>query len=222
MRLYVAAVCSIMSYGSEAWILDKETKRALNGANSKMVSVITGRTIHDEAKEDGRTYDVVAGMRATRLRWLGQILLMKEDRMVHKTVKMMHENRRDGDLLMDAPKSANWEDLIKMAATEKGKLWQRLVRQIKDVVYIEAAKGAKAKRKRDKNQKTNKKSKKKSAGKEATGSAKTAMATARNDDDDDEDDSEGGDEWVIKRRVYKNTLGIRSPCSRRKVSHSPR
>ena len=142
--------------------------------------------------------------------------------MVHKTVKMMYENRRDGDLLMDAPKSANWEDLIKMAATEKGKFWQRLVRQIKDVVYIEAAKGAKAKRKHGKKQKTNKKSKKKSAGKEATGSAKTAMATARNDDDDDEDDSEGGDEWVIKRRVYKNTLGIRSPCSRRKVSHSPR
>ena len=141
MRLYVAAVCSVMCYGTEAWTLDKKTKSALNGANSKMVSAITGRTIHDEAKSDGKTYDVVAGIRATRLRWLGQILRMKEDRMVHKTVKMMYEDRRDGDLLMDAPKAVSWEELKKMAAAEKGKLWQQLVRQIKDVVCIEATKG---------------------------------------------------------------------------------
>ena len=75
MRLYVSAVCSIMIYGSEAWILDAATQRALNGANSKMVSQITGRTIREEAVE-GKTYDVVAGIRATRLRWLGLILRM--------------------------------------------------------------------------------------------------------------------------------------------------
>ena len=43
------------------------TQRALNGANSKMVSQITGREIREEATE-GKTYDVVAGIRATRLR----------------------------------------------------------------------------------------------------------------------------------------------------------
>ena len=36
MRLYVAAICSIMCYGSEAWVLDEVTQRALNGANSKI------------------------------------------------------------------------------------------------------------------------------------------------------------------------------------------
>ena len=65
MRLYVSAVCSVMIYGSEAWKLDDQTKRALNGAKSKMVATITGRTIHEEASE-GNTYDVIAGIRATR------------------------------------------------------------------------------------------------------------------------------------------------------------
>ena len=51
MRLYVSAVCSVMIYGSEAWKLDDQTKRALNGANSKVVESITGRTIHEEVSE---------------------------------------------------------------------------------------------------------------------------------------------------------------------------
>ena len=83
-------------------MLDEKTKRALNGANSKMVSAITGRTTHEEAKE-GKTYDIVAGIRATRLRWLGHILRMPEKRMIHKAVKLLYSNRAEGDLLMDAP-----------------------------------------------------------------------------------------------------------------------
>ena len=46
------SVYSILTYGSEAWILDKETRRTINGANANMFSVITGRTSHEEA---GRT-----------------------------------------------------------------------------------------------------------------------------------------------------------------------
>ena len=74
----------------------------LNGANSKMVSHITGRTPREEAST-GKTYDVVAGIRAKRLKWLGQILQMDEERMLLQTVKMMYADRREGDLLMDAP-----------------------------------------------------------------------------------------------------------------------
>ena len=59
MRLYVSSVLSIMIYGSEAWRLTTEVKRAVNGANSKMVAAITGRTIHEEAQKDGKTYDAV-------------------------------------------------------------------------------------------------------------------------------------------------------------------
>ena len=75
LRLCVSAGCSVMIYGAETWVLDNETKRALNGANSRMVSAITGRTPHEEATEDSKTCDVVTGIRATRLRWLGRTMV---------------------------------------------------------------------------------------------------------------------------------------------------
>ena len=49
MRLYKACICSILTYGSEAWRITAEVAAALNGANARMVSVITGRTPHQEA-----------------------------------------------------------------------------------------------------------------------------------------------------------------------------
>ena len=41
LRLYVACVCSIMVYGAEGWQMNEETRRALNGANSQMLSIQT-------------------------------------------------------------------------------------------------------------------------------------------------------------------------------------
>ena len=37
MRLYKSCVCSILTYGSEAWKITTTVAAALNGANSKMV-----------------------------------------------------------------------------------------------------------------------------------------------------------------------------------------
>ena len=66
LRLYRSCVCSILTYGSEAWYLNREMRRALNGANSQMVSKITGRSVHEEAAE-GKTFDIVRWIRARRL-----------------------------------------------------------------------------------------------------------------------------------------------------------
>ena len=55
-----------MTYGSEAWRLTDTVRAALNGANSRMVSVITGNTIHAEASND-KTFDLVMWIRARRL-----------------------------------------------------------------------------------------------------------------------------------------------------------
>ena len=49
MRLYKSCVCSIMTYGSEAWKLTGNVIAALNGANARMVNIITGRTSPQEA-----------------------------------------------------------------------------------------------------------------------------------------------------------------------------
>ena len=65
LRLYKASVCSILTYGSEAWRLTREVSAALNGADASMVSIITGRTIRDEAAED-KTFDLVKWIRARK------------------------------------------------------------------------------------------------------------------------------------------------------------
>ena len=53
--------------------------------------------------------------------------------MIHKAVKMLYQHRQDGDLLMDAPTSTSWEDLIMQAKDVKK--WGKPVREIKDTIY---------------------------------------------------------------------------------------
>ena len=64
LRLYKSSVCSVMTYGSEAWQLTAEVTRALNGANSQMLSVITGKTPHVETTKDSCTFDLLRWIRA--------------------------------------------------------------------------------------------------------------------------------------------------------------
>ena len=46
---------------------------------------------------------------------------MKDDRMVLKATKMMYSNRKDGDILMDAPQTDRWGELRAMVTADKGK-----------------------------------------------------------------------------------------------------
>ena len=211
MRLYVSAVCSIMIYGSEAWRLDDEVKRVLNGANSKMVSAITGRTIREEATP-GKTYDVIAGIRATRLRWVGSILRLRkrngEERLIKKALKTMYGNRMEGDILVDVPANGSWEELCKLAEDKKG--WQERVRAIKDVIYIEAMKGTKRKRKgkSKKARKTKKKTKKNRAGASAARGDSGNDASEENEEDEDEED-----DWGMGTARTMKPLGGRVTCN---------
>ena len=128
LRVYIVGVCSQLTYGSEAWRLDEKTIRMLNGINSKLLHHITGKTIKEEASDDTRTFDLVRWIRARRAQWLGHILRMDKDRMVHKAVKIMHANRVPGDLLMDVP-DYSWEGLIQLASGRDA--WRELVQAIK-------------------------------------------------------------------------------------------
>ena len=66
LRIYVVGVCSQLTYGSEAWRLDEQTVRMLNGANSRLLHRITGKTIKEEATQGTRTFDLVRWIRARR------------------------------------------------------------------------------------------------------------------------------------------------------------
>ena len=84
IRIYKTGVCSRLVYGSEAWTLDAKTRAMLNGANSRMVARITGRSAREEASRRTRTFDVVTWIRARRLQWVGHILRMDPTRLVHQ------------------------------------------------------------------------------------------------------------------------------------------
>ena len=66
LRLYISAVCSILSYGSEAWLLDDRACRAINGANAAMLSHITGNTIRHEPTATTTTFQILRWIRVSK------------------------------------------------------------------------------------------------------------------------------------------------------------
>ena len=69
----------------------------------------------EEATPITRTFDLVRNIRARRLERVGHILRMEWGRLVHKAVCWIYNNRKEGDLLMDVPASADWWHLVYLA-----------------------------------------------------------------------------------------------------------
>ena len=120
LRLYKAAVCSVLTYGAEAWRINPDVAKAINGANSQMLSIITGKTPHQEVSIKWRTFDLVRWIRARRLKWLGQILRLGPERLIKQAVYEMFMAPQAGDLLMDAPDTkGSWRQLCTYACDEE-------------------------------------------------------------------------------------------------------
>ena len=120
LRLYKSCVCSILTYGSETWRIDEQTRKTLNGANASMVSVLTGKTPHQDVSSKWKTFDIVAWIRDRRLQWLGHILRMGPERKLKQTVFEMFKHRSEGDMLMDAPEYKSWKGIC----TQDRKRWR--------------------------------------------------------------------------------------------------
>ena len=129
LRLYKACICSILTYGSEAWTLTTEVTRAINGSNAQMMAGITGNTPHQEASTKSRTFDIILWIRARRLQWLGHILRMGTERLLKRAAYEMFKNRKAGDLLMDAPTHQTWKELCTYAVDRD--YWRARVRSMK-------------------------------------------------------------------------------------------
>ena len=83
----------------------------MNGANSRMVSVITGKTAHEEETADTHSFDLVRAVRARWMTWFGHILRMDPQLMLYRTVQHMYGNLQGGNILMDASKADTWREL---------------------------------------------------------------------------------------------------------------
>ena len=122
LRLYQAAVCSIMTYGCENWRLTPPIMRKLNGANSKMLSRLTGKSIPQEARSATCSYNLVRAIRKRRLKWLGHILRAGPGRITYQAVEEQRRMGLPGNLLMDAPQHITLGDL---AVKAKDRLYWR-------------------------------------------------------------------------------------------------
>ena len=129
IRLYSAAVCSLMSYGCESWPFTEEVTRRINGANSRMLASFTSKTIQQEARPLTTSLNLVLRLRKTRLRWLGHILRGGKDQLTYQAIKAQFMSRMKGSLLTDAPPHTCIEDLIPLA--EDRAHWRALVRKLK-------------------------------------------------------------------------------------------
>ena len=99
IRLYTVTVCSLLTYGCESWTLSDKVMRMINGANSQMLSRITGHNVMQEARRATTSYDILTHIRRMRLTWLGQILRSNPNSMLFRAVEMQRDMDMTGNLL---------------------------------------------------------------------------------------------------------------------------
>ena len=128
IQLYQSAVIATLSHCHEAWILDDKTRATLGGFNAQCLSIITGRNQRTERVHP--TWDLIKTLRTRRLRWLGHILRLDEDRLLRKVVIAMEKPYPKGSIMMDAPPHDTMDDLIYLAGDhgyENHKEWSAYV-----------------------------------------------------------------------------------------------
>ena len=128
LRLYQAAICSILTYGCETWRLTPPVMRQLNGANSKMLAHITDNTIPQEARPSSCSFNLVRSIRKRRMKWIGDILRAGPERITYQAVEEQRRLGLPGNILMDAPPHSTLEELATKARDLS--LWKRLVASI--------------------------------------------------------------------------------------------
>ena len=126
LRLYQSLVLSVYTYGHEAWILDAQTLRQINGFNSRCLAAITDREYREEATDP--TYDLCSDLRSRRLMYIGHVLRMDPEHMTRRVIVARGTDHRDGDLFMDCPDHDSIETLTEIAYDRKQ--WRSMVNQL--------------------------------------------------------------------------------------------
>ena len=126
LNLYKKSVCTVFAHGSEAWTITPSVRRAINGFNSRSLHRITKRSYRCEATEP--TFDLVKALRQRRLRWLGHIMRMPEDRLLRRAVAELAGDGPPyppGSLLMDV--DADFNEIKNMAADRT--VWSNMINE---------------------------------------------------------------------------------------------
>jgi len=144
LDLYQSGVLSTLTHCHEVWRLNKQVMKMLGGFNAKCLSVITGKSIRDERVQP--SVDLIRLLRVRRLRWLGHILRLDDERLLRRTMMAsMQQPYPEGSILMDAPPHDSWADLERLAGCdndngghggENHREWSEMVRNFEND-YVE-------------------------------------------------------------------------------------
>ena len=68
MKVFKTAICSLLTYGCEAWSLDERIQAMINGASARCLCRFTGKDAHQEASVRTRSFDLVLAIRKRRFK----------------------------------------------------------------------------------------------------------------------------------------------------------
>ena len=123
VSIYKSAVMSLLIYGCEGWSLTESLQARINGANSRCLARITGRSIHLEASARTQTYDIVTAIRQRKWKWLGHILRLPGNRLIKLALRVQFEKNDRTNLLQDVPPLRSFRQLEQLAANRD--LWRK-------------------------------------------------------------------------------------------------
>ena len=144
MKIYKTAICSLLTYGCEAWTLDEKTLAMINGANARCLSWFTGNDSHTEASVRTRSYDLVHAIRTRRFKWLGHILRMEDNRLVKLAAKQQFTQGLPGNMFYDVPPHLSFQQIEKAASSRE--LWRRLATLLRPRPHSSDTTGSERKR----------------------------------------------------------------------------
>ena len=131
LKLYANFVITILVWGLGAWKLDKKLRGKLAVWNAHMLCKVNGTAPEDYGKAISEQthapdFDLVAKLKARRLRWLGHVLRMPETSKLRRVV-LRHgtTDLPEGTIFDDAPEHASLEELVELAGNHVTKLGKR-------------------------------------------------------------------------------------------------
>ena len=86
LRIYTAAVLSVLTYGYEVWVLCPKVVSRLDSWNARRLAVITGREIRSEYTVP--TFHLSAWLGARGLQWAGHLLRGTETSLVSRVARV--------------------------------------------------------------------------------------------------------------------------------------
>ena len=128
LRLYLTAVCFTFTHACEAWDMTEDVSRMINGFNSRCLHIITRKSYRATATSPD--VNLLLTLRKRRLRYLGHILRMDEDRLLRRTfMAYVHGGQivPPGSLLTDC-EELQFEAIVELARDRVG--WSNFVESL--------------------------------------------------------------------------------------------